>query len=58
MPGLPHAAKALPSALAGTAFGGIPGRTLWPPGNGRRINVLLCILKGFALAQPLCCSIK
>jgi hypothetical protein len=34
------------------------GGRLWPPGNGRQINVLLCILKGFALAQPLCSAIK
>jgi hypothetical protein len=31
---------------------------LWPPGHTIRINVLLCILKGFALAKPLCCPIR
>src|SRR5262245_63494715 len=47
-----------PGPLPRSLFGGFSGATLWPPGNARRINVLLCIVKGFALAQPLCCSIK
>src|SRR5262245_8412991 len=55
---LAPACKAPPPAPAWSHIRGFPGRTLWPPGNGRRINVLLCILKGVALAQPLCCSIK
>src|SRR5262245_30592228 len=50
--------KGPPAGPGGDRVQGFPERILWPPGNGRRINVLLCILKGFALAQPLCCSIK
>src|SRR5262249_13584950 len=33
-------------------------RPLWPPRHTAPINVLLCIVKGFALAKPLCCRIK
>jgi len=33
-------------------------KALWPLGNAAQINVLLCILKGFALAKPFCCGIK
>ena len=33
-------------------------KALWPLGNAAQINVLLCILKGFALAKPFCCLIK
>src|SRR4051812_39896574 len=33
-------------------------KALGPLGNSAQINVLLCILKGFALAKPFCCGIK
>ena len=37
---------------------GLLRRRLWPLRHTIQINVLLCILKGFALAKPLCCRIK
>jgi hypothetical protein len=37
---------------------GSASKALWPLGNAAQINVLLCILKGFALAKPFCCGIK
>ena len=37
---------------------GYAPKALWPLGNAAQINVLLCILKGFALAKPFCCGIK
>jgi hypothetical protein len=40
------------------AYEDFPRRRLWPPRHTIQINVLLCILKGFALAKPLCCRIK
>jgi hypothetical protein len=41
-----------------SAYEDLPRRRLWPPRHTIQINVLLCILKGFALAKPLCCRIK
>jgi hypothetical protein len=37
---------------------GLSPSCLWRPRHSGRINVLLCIVKGFALAKPLCCPIK
>src|SRR5499433_3451891 len=38
----------------GRAQRGLRRQRLWPPRHTIQINVLLCILKGFALAKPLC----
>jgi len=42
----------------GPAPKGLVQQRLWPPRHTIQINVLLCILKGFALAKPLCCPIR
>src|SRR5262249_20489828 len=51
-----QAPRPRPTALR--AYEDLPRRRLWPPRHTIQINVLLCILKGFALAKPLCCRIK
>jgi hypothetical protein len=55
-------AEALPNTFPKVdplrAYEDFPRRSLWPPRHTIQINVLLCILKGFALAKPLCCRIK
>jgi hypothetical protein len=59
---LPGLAEAVPSTSSSadllSAYEDLPRRRLWPPRHTIQINVLLCILKGFALAKPLCCRIK
>jgi hypothetical protein len=58
----PGVAEALPSTSSSaeplSAYEDLPRRRLWPARHTIQINVLLCILKGFALAKPLCCRIK
>src|SRR5262249_44512355 len=50
--------QALPPGSTLRAYEDFPRQSLWPPRHTIQINVLLCILKGFALAKPLCCRIK
>src|SRR5262249_1780581 len=58
--GLPAAPPSSTSSEDGPvgARKGLLRPRLWPPRHTIQINVLLCILKGFALAKPLCCPIK
>src|SRR5262249_49996365 len=54
----PATGRLVPEAARGRSKRPALAARLWRPGHSVWFNVLLCIVKGFALAKPLCCPIR